>query len=74
MDLTWLVTICYNSAMQTLNGNWWVYEYVCPNCDASMEYTMDISEVSPIYMINITCPCGGKAVKVSEYDAIIGAL
>ena len=60
--------------MSNIENNFWVYTWVCTYCDALIEYTMDISEVSPIYMINITCPCGGKAVKVSEYDAIIGAL
>ena len=53
------------------NSKWTKYNYVCTNCDASIEYDVDLNKVSHIFMINITCVCSGKAIQVSVPSDII---
>ena len=51
-----------------MNEKWIKYSYVCPSCDALLEYTIKDTYTG---VSKVTCVCGGNAVQVSVEDATI---
>ena len=51
---------------------WNKFTYVCPTCDALIEYTLSLSNIPhDIDVTELTCVCGGKCTLLSVHDATI---
>mgnify|MGYP003333957416 CR=1 FL=1 len=51
---------------------WYKYSYVCPDCDALIEYTIKQTDIPlDVNMFNYKCVCGGNATTMSVVDATI---
>jgi hypothetical protein len=55
-----------------MDQKWNKYTYVCPTCDALVEYTLDLSNIPlDLDVTNLTCVCGSNCTLLSVEDATI---
>lgn len=55
-----------------MDQKWNKYTYVCPMCDALIEYTLNLSNIPPdLDVTELTCVCGAESILLSVADATI---
>ena len=55
-----------------MDPKWNKYTYVCPTCDALIEYTLDLANIPlDLDVTNLTCVCGANCTLLSVHDATI---